>query len=69
MDEDIFTEFEEEELKEKSILLRLLRKGYKPCGIFEGYTILVKKDKQILYDKVKDEIVKDRKYVGGEMKK
>ena len=65
MDEDIFTEFEEEELKEKSILLRLLRKGYKPCGMFESYTILVKKDKQILYDKVKDEIVKDRKYVGG----
>jgi len=54
----------EKETKKKKTLSRLLTKGYEPCGMFDGYVVLAKKGKQILYDKFKDEIVKDKKYVG-----
>lgn len=50
--------------KKKKTLSRLLDKGYEPCGMFDGYVILAKEDKQILYDKIKDKIVKDKKYIG-----
>lgn len=51
-------------MKKKKTLDRLLKKGYEPRGMFDGYVILTKDDKQILYDKFKDEIVKDKQYVG-----
>lgn len=53
-----------EESKEKPTLKRLLKKGYEPTGMFDGYVILNKRDKQILYDKFKDKVVKDKKYIG-----